>query len=71
MHNISRSKGNQTMKFGPILKYNMRNIFFFEKSHTKCGGENTSRLSSKKAKTEHIGINNLKFFTVCFYFMQG
>ena len=28
--NISRSKGNQTMKFGQ-LKYNMKNILFFEK----------------------------------------
>ena len=35
--NIFRSKGNQTMKFGRLLQYNMRNIFL-EKSHTKCGG---------------------------------
>ena len=25
--NISRSKGNQTMKFGHVIEYNMRNIF--------------------------------------------
>ena len=25
--NISRSKGNQAMKFGQLLEYNMRNIF--------------------------------------------
>ena len=25
--NISRRKGNQTMKFGQLIKYNMRNIF--------------------------------------------
>ena len=25
--NFSRSKGNQTMKFGQSIKYNMRNIF--------------------------------------------
>ena len=36
--NISRSKGNQTMKFGQLTEYNMRNIFF-EKLFTKCGGE--------------------------------
>ena len=37
---ISRSKGNQTMKFGlgQLIKYNMRNIFL-EKSFTKCDGE--------------------------------
>ena len=33
---ISRSKGNQTMRFGQLTEYNMRNIFL-EKSHTKCG----------------------------------
>ena len=26
--NISRSKGNQAMKFGQLIEYNMRNIFF-------------------------------------------
>ena len=36
--NISRSKGNQTMKFGQLMEYNMRNIFP-EKSYPKCGGE--------------------------------
>ena len=25
--NISRSKGNQTMKFGQLIEHNMRNIF--------------------------------------------
>ena len=35
--NILRSKCNQTMKFGQLIKYNMRNVFF-EKSYTKCGG---------------------------------
>ena len=37
LHNISRRKDNQTMKFGQLIKYN-RNIFL-EKSNTKCGGE--------------------------------
>ena len=32
---ISRSKGNQTMKLGQSIEYNMRNNFF-EKSCTKC-----------------------------------
>ena len=35
--NISRSKGNQTMRFGQLIEYNMRNIFV-GKSYTKCGG---------------------------------
>ena len=36
--NISRSKGNQVMKFGQLIEYKMGNIFL-EKSYTKCGGE--------------------------------
>ena len=34
---VSRSKGNQTMKFGQLIKYNMRKIFL-EKLFTSCGG---------------------------------
>ena len=34
--NISKSKGNQTMKFGQSIEYNMRNL---EKSCTNCCGE--------------------------------
>ena len=33
--NISRSKGNQTMKFGQTIEYNMRNIFVIHKNHTQ------------------------------------
>ena len=47
--NISRSKDNQTMKFGQLIEYNMRNIFV-EKSYTRCGGETISRPFSKKSK---------------------
>ena len=47
--NILRSKGNQTMKFGQLIKYNMRSILI-EKSHTKCVGETISRPFSKKSK---------------------
>ena len=38
LSNISRSKGNQTMKFGQLIECNMRNIFL-QKVCTKCGGE--------------------------------
>ena len=47
--NISRSKGNQTMKFGQLIEYNMRNIFL-EKSFTKFGGETSPRHFSEKLK---------------------
>ena len=36
--NISRSKGNQTMNFGQLIEYSIRNIFF-QKSCTERGGE--------------------------------
>ena len=41
LSNISRSKGNQAMKFGQLIEYNMRNIFV-EKLHTKYAGETIS-----------------------------
>ena len=47
--NISRSKGNQTMKFGQLIECNMRNIFL-EKSYTKCGGETSPRRFSENLK---------------------
>ena len=46
--NISRSKGNQKMKFSQLIQYDMRNIFL-EKSYTKCDGEIISRPFSKKS----------------------
>ena len=49
MPNISRSKGNETMKFGQLIECNMTNIFL-EKSFTKCSGETTPKPFSKKLK---------------------
>ena len=45
--NISQTKGNQTMKFGQLIEYNMR-IIFLEKSYTICDGETISRSFPKK-----------------------
>ena len=61
MSNISRSKGNQTMKCGQFIVYNMRKIFL-QKSFTKYGGETSPRL---------FQIPSLKFYTVCFYWMSS
>ena len=47
--NISRSKGNQAMKFGQLIEYNMRNTSL-EKSYTKCGRETIPRPFSRKSK---------------------
>ena len=46
---MSRSKGNQAMKFGQLIEYKMRDIFA-EKSYTKCSGETSRRLFSGKLK---------------------
>ena len=47
--NISRSKGNQAMKFSQLVEYNMRNIFL-EKPSKKWDGEANPRRYSKKSK---------------------
>ena len=35
MINISRSNGNQAIKFGQLIEYDVRNIFFPQKSWRK------------------------------------
>ena len=47
--NISRSKGNQTMKFGQLIECNMGNIFI-KKSNTKSGGETSPIHFAEKLK---------------------
>ena len=47
--NILRSKGNQTMKFGQLIEYSLRNSYV-EKSYTKYAGETIPRPLSKKSK---------------------
>ena len=45
--NISKRKGNQTIKFGQLIEYNMTNTFF-QKPCKKCGGETIIRPFSKE-----------------------
>ena len=47
--NISGRKCNQTMKFGQLIEYNIRNIFL-EKSYAKLGGETIPKPFFKKSK---------------------
>ena len=49
MPNISRSKVNETMKFGQSIECNVKNIFI-EKSDTKYGGEKSPKPCSEKLK---------------------
>ena len=56
------------MKFGQLKEYKMRNIFL-EKSYAKYGEENSSKLL-KNQNSAYAWINNLKFYTVCFFICQ-
>ena len=47
--NISRSKGNVTIKFSQLTNYNMK-IIFFEKPYSKCDGKHSPRTFSKNSK---------------------
>ena len=67
--NISRSRGNQTMKFGQLIENNIRNIFL-EKPYVKCGGKASSRPFYKESKLRKRGLSkymNIKVLTTCFY----
>ena len=43
---ISENKGNQTMKFGQFIGYNMKNIFL--ETYTKCGAGDGLRTSKNQ-----------------------
>ena len=58
--NISRSKGNQTIKFGQLIEYNMRNISV-EKSYTKCAGKLFPDPCLKNQNRAYLWINSVKF----------
>ena len=45
---VLKCKGNQTIKFGQLIEYNIRNIIL-EKWNTKCGGETILKLFSQKS----------------------
>ena len=62
----SRSKENQTMKFGQLIDYNMRNIFA-EKSYTKCGGETIPRHFSKTSELSLSQCLKVLYFLFLFY----
>ena len=58
------------MKFGQLIKNNMRNIFL-EQSFTKCGVETLSEPFLKNQNLAYPVINSLKFYEVCCYYMQS
>ena len=50
------------MKFGQLIEYYLRNIFF-EESYTKCSEETIPRLFSKKSK---LSISLDQYFKVLY-----
>ena len=64
--NISKSKENQTMKFGQLIENEMRNIFL-EKSYAKCGGEASNRCFIKNQTSVYLWVNSLSCYKVCFH----
>ena len=69
MCNISKSKGNQTMKLGRLIEHNMRNIFL-EKSYHKCGGEASSIFFYKKSKLSVSLDRQSEMLLISFYCMS-
>ena len=62
MSNISRSKDNQTMKFGQLIVYNIR------KNHTQNVEEKLfPDAFLKNQNWAYLRINSLKFYTVFFF----
>ena len=70
LSNISRTKGNQAIKFRQSIEKNTRNIFL-EKSYTNCGAETVPRTFAKKQNLEYLWNMRLRFQTVCFYCMSS
>ena len=74
--NISRSKGNQTMKFSHLIEYNMKDIFL-EKSYAQWSRETIPRPLSKKSKLSIFRDQQSKvlyslfllYACFCFYFI--
>ena len=54
------------MEFGPLIEYNMRNIFL-EKSCTRCGGETSPRSFLKRLKL-NISVNQQFEILYSFFF---
>ena len=67
---VSRSKGNQAMKYGQLIEFNMRNIFL--ENHTQNMVEKLFPDPFVKNQNRgYLWINSLKFNTVCFQCMPS
>ena len=65
--NVSRSKGNQTMKLSKLMEYNMRTIFL--KNPQNVVSKLFPDFFLKNQNWTYLWINSLKFHTVFFFFV--
>ena len=61
LSNISRNKDLQTMQFGDLIEYNMRN-FFTKKSYIKCGRKASPRPTKTKTMSVLIPLSQVGGF---------
>ena len=59
------------MMSGQLIKHDMRTIFCYEKSYTKCDRDTIPRPFSNKSKLSISLDQFLKFHTPCFYGMPS
>ena len=67
LHNISRSKDNQTMKLGQLIEYNIKIIFLY----TKSGEKLVPSHFIKNQNRIYLWINSLECSTACFCFTSS
>ena len=67
--NISIGIGNQTIKFGYLVNYNMRIIFLWKKSYMKCGRDASSTPFMRSKLSIYLDQQSRAFYTVLFYFI--
>ena len=68
--NISRIKGNKTMKFGQLIEYNMRKIFVTKIIHKKWWRNYSQTLILKNQNWAYPWISSLNFYVFCFIVCQ-
>ena len=49
---------------GPLIEYIIRNVFFFEKSYSKCDEKTIPRPFLKDQNWAYIWINSLQFYAI-------
>ena len=68
--NISRNKGNQPIKSGQLIEYNMRTIFL-EKSFSRCSGETIPRPLSKKKSKLNKSLDQLSIVSYSLFLLYA